>query len=147
MRVDPRRIVRDFLLALAVMAIVVVLVTRFVAVPWVVRGPSMEPTLRPGDRVLADLWTYHRRGPRPGEIALLAGPGDVPLVKRVVPLPGDRLPDPQLHPAGGEPVYFVLGDNAAASVDSRAFGAIPERRFRGRVVWRYWPLSRAGRIP
>jgi signal peptidase I len=39
-----------------------------------------------------------------------------------------------------------LGDNAAASNDSRAFGVIPSRRIRGRVVWRYWPPSRTGVI-
>ena len=147
MRIDPRRIIRDVLLALALTAIAVLLVTRFVAVPWVVRGESMEPTLKAGDRVMVDLWTYQWRGPRQGEVALLLGPGDVALVKRVVPLPAGRLPDPLLLPASEEPVHFVLGDNTVASVDSRTFGAVPERRFLGRVVWRYRPLSRAGRIP
>ncbi|MDX1389739.1 MAG: S26 family signal peptidase, partial [Acidobacteriota bacterium] len=146
MTIDPRRILRDFLLALVVMAVAVLLTTRYVAVPWVVRGQSMEPVLSPGDRVIVNLWIYHTRGPRPGEIVLLDGPGDVPLVKRVVATPGGLLPDPVLDPLGGEPVYYVLGDNSAASVDSRTFGAVPAHRFRGRVSWRYWPPSRAGRI-
>jgi signal peptidase I len=100
--------------------------------PWVVVGQSMEPTLHPGDRVLVDRWTYRHRRPRAGEIALLLAPSDQPLVKRVA---GPPTSDGRLR---------VVGDNAANSVDSRQFGALPPRRFRGRIVFRYWPLARAG---
>jgi signal peptidase I len=107
-------------------------VTRFLVVPWVVSGPSMEPTLVAGDHVLVDLWTYRRRDPKPGEIALLDSPGRGPIVKRVASFDGGR--------------YRVLGDNPAQSEDSRTFGTVPRGRFRGRILLRYWPLSRAGSI-
>jgi nickel-type superoxide dismutase maturation protease len=119
---------------LAIFLAAILLATRFVAVPWVVAGPSMEPTLEPGDHVVVDLWTYRRRDPREGEIALLDSPWGGPIVKRVA----RRLPS-------GER-YRVLGDNPANSTDSRMFGTVERGRFRGRIVWRYWPLSRAGRI-
>ena len=130
---DARFVLRLAIVLGAVLA-AVLLGTRFVAVPWVVSGPSMEPTLVAGDHVLVDLWTYRRRDPREGEIALLDAPWGAPIVKRVARrLPsGDR--------------YRVLGDNAADSTDSRMFGSVERGRFRGRVVWRYWPLSRAGWI-
>ena len=121
--------------------------TRFVEVEQVV-GPSMEPALRHGDRVVVDLRVYRRRPPRPGEIALIEGPGGVPLVKRVAagPLPpGDRI-GPLIDPTRREECFRVLGDNQATSADSRSFGPVPRGRFRGRVVARYWPLSRAGAI-
>jgi nickel-type superoxide dismutase maturation protease len=136
--VKPRKLVRDVVLALALVALGVWGVTRFVAVPWVVHGDSMLPTLRPGDRVMVDLWSYRSRDPRPGEVALLHGPGEVAIVKRIAP------PD---RAGSDETGFIVLGDNPDASLDSRSFGAVPRDRFRGRVVWRYWPPSRVGRIP
>ena len=52
--------------------------TDWIATPWYIAGSSMEPTLQPGDRVLVDLWSYRHRRPRPGEIVLVQGPGDLP---------------------------------------------------------------------
>jgi signal peptidase I len=137
----PGRFLRDLLLVLGGTLAIALAVTRFVAIPWVVAGPSMQPTLHPGDHVLVDLWSYGRRPPAAGEVALLQGPGGAPLVKRITAL----VPDPQ-GTAGNAIRYQVLGDNREASEDSRLFGSVPRERFRGRVVWRYWPLSRAGPI-
>ena len=124
--------------------------TRWVVIPWVVSGPSMEPTLSEGDRVLVDLWSLRSRSPRPGEIVVCAGPGDEDLVKRVArePYPGnDPYPSPVLTTSSPlEPSFVVLGDNPDHSLDSRSFGRVPQHRIRGRVAWRYWPLSRLGPI-
>jgi signal peptidase I len=144
-----RRVVLRVTAALASTLLVMLALTRWVAIPWVVVGPSMAPTLRQGDRVLIDLWSYRRRAPRPGEVALLDGPGNVPLVKRVVrgPLPpGERVGDLVDPTRPREPLYWVEGDNRAVSADSRRFGPVPWRRFRGRILFRYWPLSDAGPI-
>jgi hypothetical protein len=95
---------------------------------------SMEPTLRPGDWVIA--WR------RPGRIRL----GDVvvvehprrpgfEMVKRVAALgdePGTGIPERGL---------WLLGDNpGAGSVDSRIIGGFPGSSLRARVVARYRPL-------
>lgn len=40
--------------------------------------------------------------------------------------------------------YLVLGDNREKSLDSRAFGLVPKDRILGKVVFRFWPLSKAG---
>lgn len=111
---------------------------RTVAVPWAVAGDSMEPALRNGDRVIVDVWSYRQRPPRPGEIALFALGDGILAVKRVgLPPRGRSLPPDS---------RWVLGDNPALSGDSREFGPVSDERFRGRVVWRYWPPGRAGRI-
>lgn len=112
---------------------------RWVARPFAVSGPSMQPALLEGDRVLVDLWTYRRRAPRPGEIALVEPESGDPLLKRVASeaIRGE---------AFGESAFLVLGDNPAHSDDSRRFGPVPRERLRGRAFWRYWPPSRAGSI-
>jgi len=95
--------------------------------PWLslvtVRGPSMVPSLRPGDLVLA---TRTRAGSpvRRGAVVLVAWAGKpgVLAVKRVV------------RPAGTG--YWVEGDNPYASDDSRSYGAATVLAV---VLGRCWP--------
>lgn len=42
--------------------------------------------------------------------------------------------------------YVVMGDNRMYSVDSRVFGPITSKNLIGRVVFRFWPLKKAGFI-
>ncbi len=144
------RFLRDLVLVLSLLLVCCLYVTRCLAIPRVVLGPSMRPTLEAGDRVVVDLWTYRRRPPRPGEVVLLDGPGEVPLVKRVTsgPLARDRVPasSPFGRAEANEDWFVVRGDNEAESTDSRQFGPVPRHRFRGRVLFRYWPPGRGWRI-
>ncbi len=120
---------------MALLLVGFLLATECLVRPWVVAGPSMEPTLFAGDRVLVDRWTFRHRTPRTGELVLVVEETGGMLVKRVVAA------DPR------EKTFQVLGDNLAASRDSRHFGSVGRDRVRGRVVWRYWPLSRLGALP
>lgn len=146
---SPGTFLRRLCLVLALAGAFVWSVTEWVVIPWVVDGPSMEPTLLAGDCVLVDLWTFRSRPPHVGEIVAAVGPGDENLVKRIGPEPdpsADPYPAPVVAPSASEPGFVLLGDNPSRSDDSRAFGRIPASRIRGRVAWRYWPLSRAGTI-
>jgi signal peptidase I len=114
-----------------------------------VKGTSMAPTLRPGQRVvvrrarLADV--------RHGALVQLAADrimlggarivGGRRLLKRAVALPGDPVPAgiarigprelPAVVPAG---CLVVLGDNRAQSLDSRHFGFVRATAVLGIVV-------------
>lgn len=89
----------------------------------VVDGLSMAPALRDGDRVLV----RRTRKVRRRDIALIAMPEGW-ILKRVAGVPGD---------AGVPPgAYYVLGDNADASIDSREFGCVPAAWVYGVVVRR-----------
>jgi len=147
---SPARFLRELCLVLLVAGGGIWAATRWVAIPWVVEGPSMEPTLQDGDRVIVELWTLRGRPPAPGSVVVFSGPGGEDLVKRVArePYPGnDPYPPAAVRPDSPlEPSFLVLGDNASQSRDSREFGRVPRHRIRGRVLWRYWPLSRAGAI-
>jgi signal peptidase I len=92
----------------------------------VVRGPSMVPTLRDGDRVL--VWLGGST-PTVGRVVLVDLP-DRPLsVKRVT----------AVEPDGS---FAVEGDNPFGSADSRTFGALPATALKGLVVARIWPRPR-----
>jgi len=83
-------------------------------------GPSMVPTLRPGDAVLVRLGGRARAGD-----VVLAAFADLPdrlVVKRA------------LRPAAGG--WYVRSDNPYARGDSATHGPA---RVVGRVVLRYWP--------
>lgn len=110
-----------------------------------VDGPSMEPTLRSGDRVLV----RRTSRPRRGQVVLMhlpVEPGHPPdralLLKRVAAVGGDHVPDgwasPDVYGIGGAEVpyghYAVLGDNRRVSTDSRYFGLVPRDRVVGVMV-------------
>jgi len=124
----PRRR-RILLLSSSTLALVVV-ARRWRLVRVEVQGPSMAPTLLPGDRLVI-VTTRHVR---PGQVIAVSDPRDPArtLVKRVAAL-------------GSEGVEIV-GDNPAGSTDSRTFGPVPAGTVIGRAVYRYAPAERVGRI-
>lgn len=96
----------------------------------VVHGVSMVPTLAPGDRLVV----VRTRRLRRGDVVAVRDPRHTGrlLVKRVA--------------AVGAGEVVVHGDNPPASTDSRHFGPVPRRDVVGRVVRRYAPATRAGRV-
>ena len=129
---------------------------------------SMEPTILPGDRmVLAKTGRLKR-----SDIIVFKDPADTEgyLVKRTIGLPGDVVEiagghlylngkspdepylnnsyiiythDPSRVPPGN---LFMLGDNRNNSENSSIWGFLPAENVRGKIIFRYWPLNRLGRI-
>jgi phage repressor protein C with HTH and peptisase S24 domain len=84
-----------------------------------VAGPSMVPTLRDGDALVA----YPVRRVRPGDvvIARFRSRPDLLVVKRAIRPYGDG--------------WWIEGDNPLVTDDSRRYG---EAVVEGRVLFRYW---------
>ena len=95
-------------------------------------GRSMEPTLRPGDWLVATRAGRLERG----RVVVLGHPDrSLDLVKRVTAVPGDLVHGRPL----GENEYLVAGDNEARSSDGRHFGTVPREAIEGVVRFRYRP--------
>lgn len=138
-----------------------------------VEGGSMEPTLRPGDRLVGEWLSLLLGSPCRGGVYAVEDP-DRPghyLIKRVVGVPGDALalrgatlfrnggPSPEgyaRYAAGGlrdlpavqvgPGRVVVLGDHRDASRDSRELGPLPVGGLAARLWIRIWPPSRWGAV-
>lgn len=118
-------------------ATAVLLLAAVAAAAWMLRrfeiaDASMEPALRHGDWVMARRLTGP---PQRGDVVVFRSDQlpDRWLVKRVI----RKLPE----------ASFVVGDNRPMSADdSRTRGPVSDRRIAWKVVGRYWPSDRAGRL-
>ena len=132
----------------------------------VILDRTMEPTLRAGERVIAN----PRVEPVQGSIVLYTatdadevlagrviatGGQTVDLVGGRVTVDGKLLDEPYRH---GQPTYptspavtfptkvppgdlWILGDNRASNMDSRRFGPVSPSSVNGVVTAVYWPLT------
>jgi signal peptidase I len=165
-------IVVDLLLA----ALIAFLLINYVISAVKVEGESMSPLLQDRDRVFISKLGVRRGKIARFDIVVIdaIGGGRKPLVKRVIGMPGEIVEMRQgevyinyrlltqgflgQRPAAGgdtpafKPLlipkdhYFVLGDNRGVSRDSRTLGPIPKNRIQGKIFFRYWPLSRLGKV-
>ena len=160
-------LLRETVLILLLSGLVFLLITRFVGESYQVDGHCMEPRLYTGERILGEKLTFFRRAPRRGDIIVFRYPPDPSqlYIKRIVAVGGEivemrdghvlvngrALPEPYLtHRSSGDLPphrvidgrYFVLGDNRAASDDSRYWGDVAKEAIVARAGLRYWPLER-----
>jgi signal peptidase I len=127
-----------------------------------VGSESMSPTIATGDLVLLD--RGHHGIARMDVVVVERPDTGVLLVKRAVALGGDQVAiedgvlvvngaavcEPAIDPERLDGVWFgpetvppgevfLLGDDRASSIDSRAFGTVSADDVRGRVNSRLWP--------
>ncbi len=129
--------------------------------PHVVKGNSMFPTLKDGNRILVVKYRFGNT-PNRGDIVTFRDVKGDPefLVKRVIAIGGDKLTftdrriivnDKYTYFSSSTRVksnfttllpdnaVFVLGDNESQSYDSRFFGPVPLENITGHAVFVFWP--------
>jgi signal peptidase I len=141
----------------------------FIAQPFIVDGASMDPTFRSGEYLIVDELTYYFKEPERGSVLIFKYPQNPKkyFIKRIIGLPreiisikngvvtikndenpnGFVLKEPYVKFQKDEDLiftlidnqYFVMGDNRRASLDSRAWGAVPVENIIGRPVIRLLP--------
>jgi nickel-type superoxide dismutase maturation protease len=99
---------------------------------FIVQDTSMQPALRPGDRILVWQWPARLK------------PGDV--VAFVEPERPRTISLKRITATHGSGAFELRGDNVNVSRDSRDFGPVPRQLILGRAVYRYLPGTRRGRL-
>lgn len=150
--------------------IVIVLLFTFVCRIVRVDGTSMENTLVNNDRLLLFNMEYT---PERGDVVVIVREGEDPLIKRVIAMEGDTVEiredtaevvingevfsEPYIkgitvnrdfygEQEVPEGCLFVMGDHRTVSLDSRSeeIGFISEKDVVGKATFRIWPLSGFG---
>ncbi len=145
---------------LAAIGIGLFLVGKFIAMPRIVYGESMSPTLKSWDLCLMQPVRHYE--PRRGDIVVFRTADDPPLyfVKRVIALPNETMaiehgvikingaplpepyttvnPDWQMEPTpipAGK--VFVVGDNRDFELEAYVKGPVATRLVQARMLW-HW---------
>ena len=145
------------------------LIRIFIFEPFIVPTPSMDPTLKVGDKVIINKLAYKFSTIERGDIVTFHSPlEEIDLVKRAVAVEGDEITltsEGEIYINGeriienylpdnlnisyinqtvvvSENEVFVMGDNRKNSFDSRFFGTIPEEDVFGELLIIYWPPAR-----
>ncbi len=157
--------------------IIVVPFRIFIAQPYVVSGSSMDPTFKDGDYLIVDQISQRLEDPQRNSVIIIRYPKDPSkfFIKRLIAFPGEKVDIKKGvvtiynkdNPNGltldgsyvehkksddfsaqlGENEYFVMGDNRAASSDSRIWGSVPREDIIGEPVARLLPLTEIGLWP
>ncbi|HEY9586114.1 MAG TPA: signal peptidase I [Candidatus Paceibacterota bacterium] len=168
---------RDVISFLFIVVFVIIPFRVLVAQPYLVTGGSMDPTFQSGEYLIVDQLSYRFEEPKRGDVVIFRYPKDPKefFIKRIIGLPGEtvklsangvtitdendsrglKLAEPYvifdktdtltITLKNGE--YFVMGDNRAASADSRLWGPVPRENIKGKPFVSLFPLSRLDFMP
>ena len=166
--------IKYIIINILIAAIISILMVRYVVSAYKIEGNSMNSVLINQERILISKLAVKKGDFERFDIVVfrkLGEPGKT-VIKRVIGLPeeiieirdGDvyidskKLDQPFLEDEkntgsrDSAPLlirkehYFLMGDNRMVSRDSRDFGEIPLGYFYGKAIFKYWPLSRFGKI-
>jgi len=158
-------------------AVIVIPVRTFIAQPFIVSGRSMDPTFATGQYLIVDEISYRFKDPQRGDVIILRYPKDPStfFIKSLIGLPNETIEikggivtiktkanqtgfdlnepyvefekEDNIIKELGENEYFVMGDNRAESLDSRAWGVVPRELIVGKAFLRLFPIASAEIMP
>jgi len=169
--------VKDILSFVAIVVFIIIPFRMYIAQPYLVDGSSMDPTFKSGEYLIVDEISYRFEEPKRGDVIIFRFPLDPKqfFIKRIIGLPGETVkltPDGTTiinkeNPDGlkiSEPYvvfnrtdtltytlkdgqYFAMGDNRAASADSRLWGPVPRANIVGRPFVALFPVDKIRVMP
>lgn len=149
---------RWFFLRLGITVIVAVVVFKYLLVPCVISGSSMEPTVDSNGFTFCWRGSYAFRDPARGDIVIIKYDNNIFFLKRIVGMPGEfvefrqgklfingveqqedyvKYPsDWQMAPVKvGAAEYFVVGDNRSMHIAQHQKGAVRAHRILGQMAF------------
>lgn len=84
---------KELIKFIIIAALIVIPVRTFIAQPFIVDGPSMDPTFNTGQYLIVDQLTYHLNEPKRNDVIVFRYPRDpkVFYIKRIIGLPGETV--------------------------------------------------------
>ncbi|MBQ7105100.1 MAG: signal peptidase I [Bacilli bacterium] len=162
-----KKIVKEYIPYILII-VIILLIKSYVFSPIIVNGDSMDSTLKDGDVMILNKYTYYTSDIKRFDIVVIKHEGRY-IIKRVIGLPGDKvkIEDNILYineKAYAEEYldrntstedfeiskiedgyYFVLGDNREVSLDSRSIGLIKKSDIEGKATYTLFPFNRFGK--
>lgn len=162
---------KDFLFKIkdyVIIVVVVIIIRTFIITPALVDGASMNNTLKDGQLVIINKFTYLFNEPKRFDIVVVKNKDSRDkIIKRIIGLPNEKIvyKDNNLYINGelykenfalgnttdyefktGDDEYFVLGDNRPVSKDSRLLGSFKKKDLIGKVNLRLFPFNKIGKV-
>ena len=154
------------LLVTAILALIIFFVVQTTLQTYIVIGPSMQPNLEDGQRLMVNKVVYRFHQPERGDVVVFQSPNNhqEDYIKRIIALPEDtveikngavyinssKLDEPYIKSQPGytlaklkieEDSYFVLGDNRNNSNDSHHGWVVPRQNLVGKAWLSIWPMD------
>jgi signal peptidase I len=169
--------IKDFISFIVLTAIIVLPIRFFIAQPFIVNGSSMSPTFETGQYLIVDQLSYRFHDPVRGDVIIFKYPGNTKIfyIKRIIGLPGETVninentvtiinsdnpngfildesfvifpKETFMEKTLSDSEYFVMGDNRAASSDSRVWGPLSKDLVVGKAFVRLWPFNKIDYLP
>lgn len=163
------REILDWVIVIAISAILAFALDKFIIVNAKIPSASMEPSIMTGDRLIGNRLAYISKDPQRGDVVIFLYPDNEKeyFIKRVIGLPGETVTvrDGKVYiddaeapldesaylkivPVGDfgpykvpEGAYFMMGDNRNNSMDSRFWNNpyVYKDKILGKAWFRYYP--------
>ena len=170
MNIDPEKywqIIKNFFLPklnkfffirLGITTVLAVVIFKFLLVPCVISGSSMEPTVHSSGFTFCWRGGFWFRQPRRGDIVIIKYDNNIYFLKRIVGLPGETisfrngklyingnpLDEPYVKYSSdwnmtpvkvGENEFYVVGDNRSMHIAQHQKGAVRAKRILGTMAF------------